>query len=792
MERTIANLATDWLFKLGDHPAAKEPSFDDDEWEEVTIPHDWTIEGPFKQFRNENWHMMQNLDHRIGYLPQGIGWYRKKIQIPKEYEGNRVVIQFDGVYRNAEVWINGEYLGKRPYGYTTFYYDITAQVKFGAENVIAVRVDNYGVSSRWYTGSGIYRKVTIMYMSPIHVAQWGVVWTTPRVGADMAQIQLKTTILNESTGKHAKCELLSELCDGETVIVSHKAIQVISAGKTNINQGLTVLTPKLWSPTNPNLYRIKSSVFINGELVDVYWTPIGFRSFKFDPNNGFILNGESVKIKGVCLHHDNGCLGAKEYEWALRRKLSLLQKMGCNAIRTSHNPPSQEMIELCDQMGFLVMDEIFDEWTEPKTPYGYTNHFNEWYERDVRDFVQRDRNHPCVIMWSCGNEVPEQKSKAGVEVLEKLIKLFHEEDPTRPVTQGCNNMKEANEMGFAQLLDIAGYNYYGDRVISQADPKQWFGTPYKCMYDLEHETYPKRILLGSENVSAYNTRGVYHFPIEGVNTQQENEDFHCSAYDVKTEIPLQICMTRPYVAGMFTWEGWDYIGEPTPYPWPARSSQYGIVDLAGFPKDTYYLYQSQWKPEPMVHIVGHWNWHADMKIEVWVYSNCDSVELFLNGRSLGEKNFKDEDYSDLLHLFWEDVQFEPGELKAIGKNKGQEVVSKSLVTTKSPHHLAIESDRQILPKKGDIAFLTVSVRDINNNIVPDAHNLITFTVKGPGHIIGTDNGNPISHECFTDQQRHAFMGLALGVVESQKDNADITIKVCSANLHSATISLNKK
>jgi beta-galactosidase len=788
-------LDEEWSFNIGDLPEGKGQSTDleDDQWREVSIPHDWSIEGQFVERRPENWHAFQQLDHRIGYLPQGIGWYRKHLFIPVEYSGKTVVIQFDGVYRDSDVWINGVHLGHRPYGYISFYYDLSPHLKYGSDNVLAVRVDNTGVSSRWYTGSGIYRKVTLTVMEPVHIGQWGTYWTTPSITPTKATAKVQTTVLHGNNAlQNSPVELLTEIFDGNAVVASQTSSLSLTSTSIVVSQELQVHSPKLWCPGSPHLYQIRSSLYQAGKIMDRYHTPLGLRWFRFDPNTGFWLNDQNLKMKGVCLHHDNGCLGAKEYRRAVERKLSLLQAMGCNAIRTSHNPPSQEMLELCDSMGFLVMNEAFDEWTLPKTPQGYTNHFNQWYKQDVTDFVHRDRNHPCVIMWSCGNEVGEQRVKDGVEVLKKLLDVFHAEDPTRPVTQGCNNMKEANEMGFAQLLDLAGYNYYGDRITGGANPKL-FGTNFRCMYDDEHDRYPNRILIGTENCSSYNTRGVYHFPAEFGPSQQRHEDFHCSAFDVISEIPLLVLKTRPYVCGMFTWEGWDYIGEPTPYPWPARSSQYGIIDLAGFPKDTFYLYQTQWldpKTHPLVHIVPHnWNWHPEQEISVWVYSNCESVELFLNGKSLGERRFDEEDFEDLLHLIWE-VKFEPGELKAVAKTGGQSLATDILKTAGWPHHIAVNADRTVVTGKHDLVFLTVSICDAEGNIVPDASNLVKFTVEGPGEIIGTDNGNPISHEIFTDQQRHAFNGLCLGVLEVMKPSVPIRVKILSPHLNPAIITIN--
>ncbi|MHA1339788.1 MAG: glycoside hydrolase family 2 TIM barrel-domain containing protein [Promethearchaeota archaeon] len=802
--RIVLNLEDEWLFHLGDIENGQDPKLNDEEWKEVEIPHDWSIEGKFKQIRDENWFFFQNLDHRIGYLPQGIGWYRKHIFIPKEYENKKIIILFDGIYRDSDVWINGAHLGHRMYGYISFYYDLTPHIKFGQENILAVRVDNKGVSSRWYSGSGIYRKVRLIIKDEINIAQWGIFAKTTEISnSNSAKINLRISINNQAEdfkdGKLNKNILFASsffpIPFGKTYreienldLNSMEAVSKaetkfpLKYGENTIEQNLNIKDPMLWSPDAPNLYIIKTELILDNKVIDEEYTKFGIRTFKFDPNEGFFLNGKNYKFKGVCLHHDNGPLGSKIYVRAVERKLEIMKEMGCNTIRTSHNPPSEELLDLCDLMGFLVMDEAFDEWTIPKTPYGYTRVFEQDYEKDVTDFVRRDRNHPSVIIWSCGNEVPEQKYKDKLDVLKKLLDVFHREDPTRPVTQGCNMIKYANETGFADMLDIVGYNYYGDRVIGIGD------NIFKCMYDLEHEKYPNRVMIGSENCSALNTRGVYHFPLVYTREGKKHEDYHCSSYDVTSEIPLLILKTRPYVCGMFTWEGFDYIGEPSPYNWPARSSQFGLVDLCGFPKDNYYLYKSQWTSEPMIHVFPHWNWKKGMKIPVWVYTNCDEAELFLNGKSLGKKSLNDEEYNDVLHLEWE-VDYEPGELKAIGIINGKNVCSKVVKTAKEPSKIKLSVDRNKIHKHRDLAYIKVEILDEDGVFMPTAENLINFTIKGPGKIIGVGNGNPISHELFVDEQRHAFNGLCLAIISSIDEEGIIEVKATSPYLKSDTIKI---
>jgi beta-galactosidase len=769
----------DWYFHLGEIENGQDPHLDHDMWQEISLPHDWSVDSLFKKHRIENWDISGNLDHRIGYLAQGIGWYRKEFTIPESEKGQKIFIQFEGIYRNSTVWLNGQKIGFRPYGYSTFSYDLTPYLQFGRSNLLAVHVDNTGVSSRWYSGSGIYRKVTLIITSSIHVDEWGTYWTSPEILKDSAKVHLRTWIVNDSQKSNVNAELIAEIWQMDTCIAQFSAPIALIMGKSEWSQELIIKNPSLWSPIAPNLYKIKTIIKSGENILDEYWTPLGIRYFRFDPDNGFFLNDQPLKFNGVCLHHDNGCLGAVEHIRAVERKLEILKKMGCNAIRTSHNPPSRELIELCDAMGFMVMDEAFDEWIFSKTPMGYWRHFNEWYERDVRDFVWRDRNHPSIIIWSCGNEVHEQSTPEGVEIAKKLVEIFHQEDPTRPVTQGCNNPAEANRTGFSEVLDVMGYNYYGDAVISMQDKG------FLCRYDTEHKTYPKRILIGSENVSALITRGIYHFPTV-INSQDPRDDFHCNAYDWKSDITLIIAKTRPYVCGSFTWEGIDYIGEPTPYNWPTRSSQYGIIDLAGFPKDTYYLYQSMWTDQPMVHIVPqNWNWQPGMQVPVWVYTNCETAELFLNGKSLGEKDFE---YDDVAKIMWEEVAWEPGELKAVAKKGGRPIIESSIKTAEWPDHVEIIADRNKISPKGDLIYITAKICDRNGVMVPDASNLVSFQIlEGPGKIIGVDNGNPMSHEPFVDEQRHAFSGLCLCVIQTVNKEGTIMLRASSSHLKSSTL-----
>lgn len=797
MARDVKRLSTGWLFHRGDVAAGENPSLDDDAWQEVTVPHDWSIGGRFRQFRDENFWRMQNIDHRMGYLPQGIGWYRLHVHVPASWAGKRVTIRFDGVYRESTVWIDGRKLGFRPYGYATFSHDLTPHVKPGKTHVLAVRVNNTGCSTRWYAGSGIYRKVELEATHPVHVAEWGTRWTTPVAGKDRAVVRVETTVANDSGKDAAGVEVQVAIVDRGQVIARAATPVVAPAGETTVVQDLAIDSPRLWSPATPSLYEIRTAIVAGGEVIDEDVTPLGIRWFRFDPGLGFFLNDEPLKFKGVCLHHDNGPLGAREFARAAERKLAILRGMGCNAIRTSHNPPSRELLDACDRTGFMVMDEAFDEWVVPKSPEGYTKWFYEpvgegdptcWYERDVVDFVRRDRNHPCVILWSCGNEVSEQNRShgdLGVRVLKDLLAVFHREDPTRPVTQGCNQIVDANATGFADLLDVVGYNYHGDKVL-----KSLPGGGFRCIYDEEHEKYPMRVMLGSENCSAFNTRGVYEYPVPmlGHRHGKMRPNIQMASYDVTSEHPLMILDSRPYVSGYFTWTGFDYIGEPSPYNWPAVSSYFGVIDLCGFPKDSYFLHKRMWVPEKMVHLVpSAWNFRDGEAIEVWAYSNCETVELLLNGRSLGEKRM--DEYDDTVHQSWF-VTYEPGRLEGIGRDGGAVVATFSVETAGFPHRLDLAADRlESTAGIEDIIFLEITARDVRGLVQPLAENLVTLSVSGPARIAGVANGNPISHEPFDDAQVHLFMGKALAVLQPTGKPGTVTVAVNAPMLHPGTVTI---
>jgi len=710
-----------------------------------------------------------------GYVNAGTGWYRKTFVLPDAVRGKRIFIEFDGIYMNSDVWINGVHLGNRPYGYSSFQYELTPYLKYGNEkNVLAVKVNVQQPCSRWYSGAGIYRNVRLVIKNPVHIAQWGVYVTTPSVSKNEAAVCVEKKIQNQSPSpQHVKLETIivdesGRKCAGAS------SLQTIEADRISIDKSsLKISNPQLWSLEKPTLYHAISKVYVNGRIVDSIDTPFGIRTFEFTMDKGFFLNGKNVRIKGVCLHHDLGCLGAAINTRAIERQLEIMKSMGCNAIRTSHNPPAPELLDLCDRMGFLVMDEAFDEWKMSKTLYGYGRFFDEWSERDLRDMIRRDRNHPCIILWSIGNEIPEQNSENAYKMAKRLADICHEEDSTRPVTSACNLPESAVKTGYANALDVVGLNY---NISSYQTLKGKFK------------------LIGSETSSAVSTRGEYNLVLDGDTLKIEKElNNQCTSYDIVSpnwgntaEATLKAVKNAPWVAGEFVWTGFDYIGEPTPFGWPSVSSYFGIVDRCGFPKDRYYLYQSQWTDKPMVHILPHWNWQGfeGKEIPVWCYSNCESVELFLNGKSLGEKRFSE---TEELHLEWR-VPYTLGTLKAVAKNNGKIVCVNQVETAGEPAKVVLVPDRSVIKADGnDLSFIKVMITDKKGRVCPNAEHLIKFSIEGEGKIVGVDNGDPVNHELFKASERKAFHGLCLVVVQSSNKKGTIHLTAKSEGLKSAEV-----
>ena len=803
--REKINFDKGWRFILADSAQMSFAMYDDSAWRMLNVPHDWAIEGDFSASAPSG--------NSGGALPGGVGWYRKSFEVAAADKGKLFYIDFDGVYMNAKVWINGQLLGQRPYGYSSFRFDLTPHLKFGARNVVAVRVDNSDQpNSRWYSGCGIYRHVWLVKTEKIHVAHWGT-----HVVAEGNKVSVSVSIDNNTTSQ-------------QTVVVRNKIIspagvQVASASKklslnpsaksiSSLSQ-LKVSRPQIWSCETPYIYKVVTTIEQNGKVVDTYETPTGFRTFKFDAEKGFSLNGKSMKINGVCQHHDLGCLGAAVNEDALYRQLRILKEMGTNAVRCSHNPPAPELLAMCDTMGLIVMDESFDMWRRRKTKNDYARFFDQWAERDLTDLVLRDRNHPSILMWSIGNEVLEQWSSADADTLsaeqanlilnaghdastlshgtemsvnsllcKNLCEIIRRLDNTRPITAGCNEPDPKNHLFKSGALDIIGFNYHHQWVKDV--PKNFPGKPF----------------IFSESVSALQTRGFYMMPSDSVYKAPiewwlpyQDPSFQCSAYDnmhaswsSTHEETWDVVKHNDFVGGQFIWTGFDYIGEPTPYGFPARSSYFGIVDLAGFPKDSYYMYQSEWTDKQVLHLFPHWNWLDGQDIDLWCYyNNADEVELFINGRSQGVKAKKDDHE---YHLMWR-VKFEPGEVKAVARKNGKVVAEKTIRTSGAPAQLRMTSDRIRFgnnPNGDNLAFITVEVIDKDGNLCPRADDQVFFEVEG-GRIVGVDNGNPISMERFKDTKRKAFNGKCLVVVAT--DGGDVTVRAKGYQLGGSEVMVKK-
>jgi beta-galactosidase len=777
-----------WKFIQTDVKDAEAPGYNDTKWRTLNLPHDWSIEGEFKQDAITK--------GAGGYLPTGIGWYRKHLNISAISKGQQFWIEFDGVYMNSDVWINGHHLGKHPYGYTSFFYDLTPFIKRG-ENIIAVRVDNsVQPNSRWYSGSGIYRHVWMNSAGPVHIAQWGTYITTPEVDVSSAKVSVRTSVENAlSVAKKSMLRSVIQDASGREVATVDTPFYLVASGKTDIEQSFTVDSPVLWSVDSPSLYTLHSYILDGTKPVDNLTSTFGIRKIEFDKDKGFLLNGKHIKMNGVCLHHDAGCLGAAVPEQAWRRRLEILKEMGCNAIRTSHNPPAPEFLDLCDNMGFLVMDEAFDEWVEAKgqVQYGYHIYFNECSQSDLVSMIHRDWNHPSVVIWSAGNEVPDQVVENGSEVLRKLIETFHREDPTRPVTQANDRIAAGDgpaKLPFLQMLDIVGYNYV-DR---------WFERR-ELYYSIDRHDHPDWKMIGTENGSIGGLRGQYSIgPQPSGNRQFRSGSYKTSM--IEAEELWKYTSVYDYIIGDFMWTGIDYLGEAF---WPTRSSSSGVIDLCGFPKDGYYFYKSQWTNEPMVHLLPHWNWagHEGQIISVIAYTNCDTVELFLNGRSFGAKSyvFPQQGHSggwnswarpyispttSDLHLSW-DVPYEAGILKAVGKKNGK-IVSEVVRTTSKPSAILLSADtKKISADAHDIVNVKVEIVDENGLVVPDANNLVEFKVEGEGVLIGTDNGNPQDRALMKSSRRNAFNGLALAVIQTTEKTGNIKITATSPNLKDAVL-----
>jgi beta-galactosidase len=768
-----------WKFHLGDVPNGADAAVSDSTWRMLDLPHDWSIEG---EFTKEN-----PAGASGGALPGGVGWYRKTFVIAQRDSNQLVFVDFDGVYRNSEVWINGHYLGKRPYGYSSFSYELTPYLRYGpARNLIAVRVDNSKQpNSRWYSGSGIYRHTRLVTTGRVHVDHWGTYVTTPAVSSDSARVAIRTTLRNE-TPNDRPFVLHTTIYDatGREVGSSSSSGMIPRDSVSDLTQEIMIDHPSLWSLDHPSLYRAEMRVECGAPTVcDSYTTPFGVRSFVFRADSGFFLNGAHVKIRGVCLHHDLGALGAAVNDRALERQLQIMQAMGVNAIRTSHNPPAPELLDLADRMGLIVMDEAFDMWQKPKTEFDYHLDFPDWHERDVSDMVRRDRNHPSVFIWSIGNEVMEQWTNGdstAAPIARELAGIVRRLDPTRPITSANNNGSTENPVFHAGALDLLGHNYHHEA---------WANFPTE---------FPGEKFIITEAMSAYNSRGfyeqpsdsvaVYYTPYDTTKGQRPNTNYRISSYDNRRaswgslhEESLRIFEQYPFLSGMFVWQGIDYLGEPTPYEWPARSSYFGVVDLAGFAKDPYYLYQSVWTSAPMLHVFPHWNWTPGDSIDVWAYTNADEVELFLNDASLGVRR-KDAEVS---HLMWR-VGYAPGVLRAVARKGGQVMMTKEVRTSGPAARIVLTPDRAtIRADEKDLSFVTVTVVDKDGIPVPNAEPLIRLRLTGGGTIAGVDNGDQVDHERFQRDSVRLYEGKALVIVQGSRQPGALTLTATADGLQRA-------
>lgn len=790
----------DWRFFKGEAPGAEAPGFEDSSWRELRLPHDWAIEGPF----DSKWN-----PHTGGLPISGTGWYRKHFTVADSLRDRYLSIEFDGAMMNSRVWLNGHELGGRPYGYIGFSFDLTPYLHYGPEeNVLAVRLTPEENSSRWYPGAGIYRNVWLEVTGPVHVARWGTYVTTPEVSNASSTVQVKTELRNREN-QEARVVLRTSVVDaaGRQVARQMNDAAIAAGGTQSLAVTLTVPRPQRWDIEHPYLYTLVSEVMNGTRVVDRYTTPFGIRTIAFSRDHGFQLNGRTVRLQGVCNHHDLGALGAAVNRRAIERQLEILKAAGVNALRTSHNPPAPEVLEACDRMGIVVMDEAFDVWKVQKVRNGYQKYFDEWSERDLRDMARRDRNHPSIIMWSIGNEVMEQRVKdgSGAAIAKRLTGFFHEEDPTRPTTSAFNSWAEAIQNKLAENVDIPGWNY----------APMW--------YDQIEKQHPEWPLYGSETASAVSSRGVYHLPLEDYPKHPSHEissyDVVAASWAMPPDVEWTFADKLGNVLGEFVWTGFDYIGEPTPYfdrggtketDWPARSSYFGMVDLAGFPKDRYYLYQSHWTTKPMVHLVPQsWNWEGreGQNIPVFVYSNADEVELFLNGRSLGRKARFSEPvevpvgtrvtperkFTTKYRLEWQ-VPYASGVLKAVGYQNGKQVTADEVHTAGAPAKIHLIADRAAIAADGeDLSFVTVRIEDKDGNLVPGADNLVHFSVAGGGIIRAVDNGNPATVEPFQATERKAFSGMALAIVGATRGKAGkIRLTATADGLLAGSVELTAK
>ena len=805
--RTEQLLERGWRFTREDSAEFVAEDYDDKAWQEVTVPHDWAIYGPFSIHNDrQNVAITQDgqkeaMEHagRTGGLPfVGVGWYRLDFEAPAFEEGKCATLIFDGAMSHARVYVNGMEVGYWPYGYNSFHFDITPYIKAGEVNTLAVRLENENESSRWYPGAGIYRNVHLVVTEDAYVPVWGTQLTTPIVTKELAKVELRTKLTTPEGADRSIYRIVTDIIDPAGEVVATNEATLSRYDNTLFEQEFDIAVPELWSVDNPALYYAKSKIYAGTELKDEYSTRFGIRTLEIIPDEGMFINGEPAKFKGVCNHHDLGPLGAAVNDAAIRRQIRIMKEMGCNAIRTSHNMPAPELVEACDEMGMMLMLETFDEWRTPKLANGYHKHFDEWAERDLVNLIHHYRNNPSVVMWCIGNEVPDQGDKMWGPKLSRFLQdICHREDPTRYVTQGMDQPHNVVYNNMAAMMDVAGFNY-----------RPWhYGNSYQAL--------PQQIILGTETASTVSSRGVYKFPVER-RSMATYDDHQSSSYDVEhcswSNLPEDDWMWHEdydCCIGEFVWTGFDYLGEPTPYytNWPSHSSLFGIVDLAGLPKDRYYLYRSHWnKAEETLHILPHWTWpgREGETTPIFVYTNYPSAELFINGVSQGvrtkdtsvtlENSWDEESERSLkrqsrYRLMWMDTKYEPGTVKVVAYNEaGEAVAEREVKTAGKPHHIELKVDRATIEANSkDLAFVTVSVVDKDGNLCPAADNLIEFSVAGEGHYRAGANGNSVSLELFHEPRMKVFSGMMTAIVESNDTPGTITLTARSKGLKSAKI-----
>ena len=808
--RTEITLEKGWKFTRDDNAASQNRDFDDRSWESVRIPHDWAIYGPFSPTNDRQEVAItqdgqkEAMEHagRTGGLPfVGVGWYRNTFDVPNFSDDKTVSIQFDGAMSNAMVYVNGKEVGQWRNGYNTFHFDITEFLnKDGENNSLAVRLENFTEQSRWYPGAGLYRNVHLIVTNESHIPIWGTYVTTPRVNDEFAEVNVKTKVeYPTGTANAVDFELETIIKDTEGNPIAQRIDKLDNFSDNEFNQSLIVMNPLLWDVKQPNLYSVESKLIKAGSIIDTYKTTFGIRNIEIIPDKGFFLNGERINFKGVCMHHDLGPLGSAVNDAAIRRQIRILQDMGVNAIRTAHNMPAPELVKAADEMGMMLAVETFDEWGIAKVKNGYNKYFNEWAEKDVVNVVHHYRNNPSVVMWFIGNEVEEQSVMWGSRVARFLQDIVQREDPTRFVSNGMDRPDAVFANGMAAMMDVAGFNY----------------RPFR--YKEAYGRLPQQIVLGAETASTVSSRGVYKFPVER-KSMARYDDHQSSSYDVEhcswSDLPEDNFVYHddlPYCIGEFVWTGFDYLGEPTPYytDWPSHSSLFGIVDLAGIPKDRYYLYRSHWNSnEETLHILPHWTWEGreDETTPIFVYTNHPTVELFINGISQGKRTKdmsigidstytgqaqKEFERQKRYRLMWMDTKYEPGTVKAVAYDaNGNAVTEKEVHTAGKPHHLVLEADRQTIKADGkDLSFITVSVVDKDGNLCPHADDLVKFEVKGAGTYRAGANGNSVSLDLFHLPEMHLFNGKLTAIVEASEQPGDIQFEASTKGVKSATLKI---